>query len=287
MLKPILLTEHSSEIVTLTLNRPERCNAFSLNMLEQFHSHLCRLERDRQRRVVILRGAGKMFCSGMDLAEAAENTLPEEIEQAKNPETFPWRKSHQHKIASFVAEIFVQLRRMPQIVICAPHGFACGGGGGLIAASDLVVAADDLKIMFPELKRGLKPVLLFPLLRRKLSDSALRWMVLTGTAIDAQCTRKFGLVHDIVRPDMLDEAALSLARDVCLGEPETVHHAKQQMQSPGTGHDIVKPNMLCDFELFKEEMQQAVEQHTRSWFSVSAQEGVAAFLEKRLPEWMP
>ena len=278
MTDSIIFTEHSPEIVSLTLNRPSRCNAFSLELLEQFHLHLCRMERDKQRRVVILRGAGKMFCSGMDLVEAAANTLPEEIEQAKNPETFPWHKTHQHKVASFVAEILVQLIRMPQIVICAPHGFSCGGGGGLIAASDLVVAADDLKIMFPELKRGLKPALLFPLLRRKLSDSALRGMVLTGTAIDVQRAREFGLVHDIVPPDMLDEAALSLAREVCLGEPETVRYAKRQMQSPGTA---------CDFELFKEEMQQAVEQHTRSWFSASAQEGVAAFLEKRLPKWTP
>jgi len=277
MIKSIIFTEHSPEIATLTLNRPSRCNVFSLDLLEQLHSHLRRMERDKQRRVVILRGAGKAFCSGMDLAEAAENTLPEEIEQAvKNTETFPWHKTHQFKMASLVAFILIQLRRMLQIVICAPHGFACGGGGGLIAASDLVVAADDLKIMFPELKRGLKPALLFPLLRRKLSDSALRLMVLTGRTIDAQRAREFGLVHDIVKPDMLDEAALSLAREVCLGEPETMRHAKQQMQSPGTG---------CDFELFKEEMLQAVEQHTLSWFSASAREGVAAFLEKRLPKW--
>ena len=276
MPQPIILTEHSPEIVTLTLNRPERCNAFSLDLLEQLDSHLNRIERDKQRRVVILCGAGKTFCSGMDLAEAAKNTSPEEIEQAKTSETFKWYKTHQLKMASLVAFILVKLRQMPQIVICAPHGFACGGGGGLIAASDLVVAADDLKIMFPELKRGLQPALLFPLLRRKLPDSALRQMVLTGMAIDVQRAKEFGLVHDIVPPDMLDEAALSLAREVCLGEPETVRFAKQQMQSPGTG---------CDFELFMEEMPQAVEQHTLSWFSASAQEGVAAFLEKRLPKW--
>jgi methylglutaconyl-CoA hydratase len=165
---------------------------------------------------------------------------------------------------------------MSQIVICAPHGFACGGGGGLIAASDLVVAADDLKIMFPELKRGLQPALLFPLLRRKLSDSALRWMVLTGMAMDAQRAKEFGLVHDIVKPGLLDETVLSLAREVCSGEPETVRFAKRQMQSSDTN---------CDFEQFQKEMLHAVEQHTRSWFTEPAQEGVTAFLEKRLSGW--
>ena len=275
MTQLITLTEYSREIVTLTLNRPERCNAFSYELLEQFSDTLNRIERDQQCRIVILRGAGKMFCTGLDLAEAMENTSVELIRKAKADEHF-WLEELPFKMASFVSFILIQLRRMPQIIVCAPHGFACGGGGGLVAASDLVVAADDFKIMFPELKRGLKPMLLFPLLRRKLSDAALRQMILTGMPIDAQQAKEFGLVHYIVKPESLDEMALFLAKEVCAGEPETVQFAKKMLQSPENDGD---------FELFKEEMLAAIEQHTRSWYTVAAKEGVAAFLEKRVPNW--
>ena len=275
MTQLITQTEHSREIVTLTLNRPERCNAFSFELLEQFSDTLNHIERDQQRRVVILRGAGKMFCTGLDLAEAAENTSVELIRKAEADEHF-WLEELPFKMASLVSFILIQLRRMPQIVICAPHGFACGGGGGLVAASDLVVAADDFKIMFPELKRGLKPALLFPLLRRKLSDAALRRMILTGMPIDAQQAKEFGFVHYVVKPESLDEMALFLAQEVCAGEPETVQFAKRVLQSPENAGD---------FELFKEEMHAAIVQHTRSWYSTVTQEGVAAFLEKRKPNW--
>ena len=273
----VVLTEYSSEFVTLTLNRPERCNAFSCELLAQLSAALNGIERDKNRRVVILRGAGKIFCSGLDLSEAAAMTLPEEIEGARADDRFAWHETQPYKMALAVADILVKLREMPQIVIAAPQGLACGGGGGLVAASDLVVAADDFRIMFPELKRGLRPTLLFPLLRRRLPDAALRQMVLTGTSINARQAREFGLVHQIVTPESLGETALSLAREICAGEPETIRFAKRMLQSSGPEGN---------FELFKQEMHDAVEQHTRSWYSEAAREGVAAFLEKRQPHWV-
>ena len=267
-------TEYSPEIVSLTLNRPERCNAFSYELLEQMGEQLNRISRDKNCRVVILQGAGKMFCTGLDLAEAAEHTSAELVGKSETDGHF-YVGEHPFKMAVSVSLILTKLCRMPQIIICAPHGYACGGGGGLVAASDLVVAADDFKIMFPELKRGLKPTLLFPLLRRKLSDSVLRQLVLTGTPINAQRAREFGLVHDIVKPESLDEMALFLAKEVCAGEPETVRFAKRMQQFPQKGDDL----------LFRKEMLEAAKQHTISWYSKPAQEGIAAFLEKRLPKW--
>jgi len=113
-------------------------------------------------------------------------------------------------------------------------------------------------------------------LRRKLSDAALRRMILTGMPVDAPQAKEFGLVHYVVKPESLDEMALFLAKEVCTGEPETVRFAKQMLQSPENDGD---------FERFEKEMQSAITQHARSWYSTAAQEGMAAFLEKRPPNW--
>ena len=274
MTQPITLTKYSPEIATLTLNRPERCNAFSSELLGQFIDALNAFSRDKNLRVVILRGSGKNFCTGLDLAEAAEFTSAELIEKSETND-HTWDKELPFQMAFSVSFILTKLCQIPQIIICAPHGYACGGGGGLVAASDLVVAADDFKIMFPELKRGLKPTLLFPLLRRRLSNSALRRLVLTGLPIDAQQAKEFGLVHHVVRPDSLDEMALLLAKEICAGEPETTRFAKQMLQFPEKDGDL----------LFQKEMSDAAKQHVKSWYSEAAQEGIRAFLEKRSANW--
>ena len=103
-------------------------------------------------------------------------------------------------------------------------------------------------------------------------------MILTGLPIDAQRAKDFGLVHHIVAPDEREEMARLLAKEVCAGEPSTVKCAKRMLQSQETSFGK---------DSFEEEMQKAVERHTKSWFSESAREGIAAFLEKREPAWIP
>ena len=148
---PVLITKIDTQIVTLTLNRPERCNAFSEEMLTLLLERLAEIAADPGCLVVLLQGAGKAFCSGLDLAEAMQENMK------SGTVSLP------HRPATMVADVLIQLRRMPQIVIASVHGSAFGGGGALVAASDLVVAADGFKMGFPEVRRGLEPALLIPL----------------------------------------------------------------------------------------------------------------------------
>jgi methylglutaconyl-CoA hydratase len=251
---PILRENLTDEIVLLTLNRPERCNAFSTSLLESLLGTLQEISFDISRRVLILRGAGTIFCGGLDLRLAATDENPE-------------------RMATLVSRILIQIRqKMPQIMIAAVHGTACAGGAALTLVADFVIAAEGFKIGFPEVRRGLVPALLFPLLRRKLNDSALRRLLFTGLPLDVTSAKELGIVHAVVPAEELVTTAFDLAKMVCEGNPHAVRSAKY---------------LLCrgDDDRFEQEMRDAVQVHLQSWRSPEAQEGIRAFLEKRPPQW--
>lgn len=250
----IRFEKHSTEIVQLVLNRPDRSNAFSLKLLEQFSKHLDEIRADSQCRVLILTAEGKNFCGGLDLSEAVQSD-----EKAR-------------KMPGLVVEILIKLRRLSLPVIAAVHGAARAGGAALILASDFVVAADDFNLAFPEIHRGLEPILLFPLLRRKLSSSALSELLLTGQPIDSHRAFQLGLVHRIVEADRKLETARKLACEICQAVPDAIRTAKELI--------FVNENASAGCSL-EDEFAQSLESHISSLFSASGQEGVRAFLEKR------
>lgn len=242
-------------VVRLTLCRPERSNAFSLELLQRLSKELDTLSSDRTFRVLILAAAGKNFCGGLDFLEATRSD------------------NDVRRMSTFVIEILAKLRRIPQIVVAAAHGAARAGGAALIVASDLVIAADNLSLGFPEVRRGLEPMLLFPLLRRKLTGTALREFLLTGLPVDAEQARRFGLVHRIVPPGEEARQAEILAEEVLRGESGAVRTAKE----------IVLAHETALFGPLEDEFVLALESHLASWRSPTAKHGVAAFLEKREP----
>ena len=240
-------------VACLTLDRSDRRNALSIDLLEQLSSAIENVANDRTNRVVILRGAGAVFSSGLDLREAADNKL---IEQS----------------AAAVSRTLELLRTSPLIVIAAVHGGAYAGGAGLMAACDIVIAAGDAQIGFPEARRGLLPAIICDVLVRKVREGDLSELFLTGEPISATRAQEAGLVQRVVPAERLQDEALSVARSIVAGGPDTIRQTKTLLNTlfhptvEQPNHDLVK-------------------QHLAARHGEEAREGLAAFAEKREPQW--
>lgn len=250
----ILVEPVEPGIVSVTLNRPDRRNALGIDLLEELCAAMQRLNEDRTNRVVILRGAGPVFSAGLDLREAAESALVE-------------------RSATAVELALNILRETPLIVIAAVQGGAFAGGAGVMAACDIVVAADDAKIGFPEARRGLLPALICGVLRHKVREGDLRDLFLAGDSIDIARAQQIGLVQRIVSPERLLDEATAVARSVIAGGPDTIRNTKQLLNATfQTAGENAGPDLI--------------QTHLAARQSDEAREGLAAFIEKREPEWI-
>ncbi|MBA3543654.1 MAG: enoyl-CoA hydratase/isomerase family protein, partial [Chthoniobacterales bacterium] len=166
----VVLVEQKDRTTILTLNRPERRNALTIELMSELASAIEQAEADRNQRVLILRGAGQAFCAGLDLNET---TITEKA----------------HQSAEAVANMLLAVSQTRLITIAQIHGAAVAGGAGLMSACDFVVAAERTKIGYPEAKRGLVAGLVMTFLRRQLRERDIRELLFTGDLISA--TRAF------------------------------------------------------------------------------------------------
>ena len=303
---PLTRTDDERGVATLTLNRPERCNALSFDLLRRLLAELRRIADDDSTRLVVLRGAGKHFCAGLDLDEATNGApIPFETLRADAldlddfrvrvaetavqaapasrlatpfdlaapppngdfPSTFP-----RFQVAPrLVLELLRQIRLTPKPVVAAVCGAACGGGAGLVSACDFVVADSTFRAVFTETKRGLSPSLLFPFLRRKLPLAALQEFVLTAAPFAASRAVEVGLVQTLVEPDAFDATVAAAVARFLENEPRSLATAKSLFNAA-----------LLPTEA---EIRAGWLEHCRSWASDAGREGIAAFLEKRPPRW--
>lgn len=240
-------------LTSLVLNRPERRNAMSIALVTQLCDAIDRLAADEAQRVIILRGEGSVFCAGLDLKEAADDTL---VEQS----------------AACVERLFRTLRETPLVSIAAAHGGAYAGGGGLVAACDIAIATEDFRIGFPEARRGLLPALICGVLMTRVSEGDLRELFLVGDPIDAQRSQQMGLVQRIVPGDRLLDEAVSVARSILAGGPQTIRQTKRLINA---AFDALALHSDDD----------VLQTHFDARKSDEATEGMAAFREKRQPRW--
>src|SRR5437588_9579236 len=179
---PVVLVEKKgSHLTILTLNRPERRNALSLQLLSELVSAIKTASDEPHQRILILRGAGAAFCTGLDLKEAADQTKA-------------------HDTADLVAQTLIALSQSRLVTIAVVHGAAVAGGAGLMSACDYVVAAEKTKIGYPEVRRGLVAGLVMTFLRRQLRERDIRELLFSGEIIDAQRALEIGLVNRVVPP---------------------------------------------------------------------------------------
>lgn len=251
---PVVLTEKPSAHTTIiTLNRPERRNALTIELMTELTAAIDAASADDAQRVVILRGAGPGFCSGMDLNETADPTKA-------------------HESGGMVAKTLLAISQTRLVTIAAVHGAAVAGGAGIMSACDFVVAAEGTKIGYPEVKRGLVAGLVMTFLRRQLRERDIRELLLAGYLIDAARAREIGLVNRVVRADQVEAEVQKLATSVLQGAPGALANSKRLLEQ------------LWSTSV-KEDIEHALSHHMQARESLEAKEGVAAFLEKRKPRW--
>lgn len=198
MTAPLLLRDRSRGILTLTLNRPDKRNALSSSLIDDFTSAVAEAELDADVRVVCVRGAGKDFCAGADLAEllaSADRSLEENEVDAMR-----------------LGKLFLALRALPKPVVAVVQGRALAGGAGLATACDIVLAAETASMGYPEIRRGFVPAMVMTMLRRLVGERVAFDLIATGRVLGAPEALELGLVSRVVQESALqNEAEVLLA----------------------------------------------------------------------------
>lgn len=202
---PVLRRELDGGVLTLTLNRPDKRNALSRELIAALHQELEQADVDAGVRVVVLKGEGTDFCAGADLSELLESrdrTLAENEQDALE-----------------LGHLFLRLRSLPHPVIASVQGRALAGGAGLAAAADVVLAAEGAQFGFPEIRRGFVPAMVMALLRRQVGERLAFDLVVTGRTLGAEAARAAGLITEVVAAAELPERTSVLARELAAAPP--------------------------------------------------------------------
>jgi len=258
-MKTLKLVEHDA-VVEVRLNRPEVRNAFSAGMIAELHEVARSLAEREEIRVVVLRGEGPVFSAGADL-----NWMRASLDASREENEEDARR---------LAAMLDALDRLPQFLVGRVQGAALGGGMGLVAVCDVVVAAEDARFGFTEVRLGLIPATISPFVVRKIGVGMARRYFQTGEIFSAEVARTLGLVHEVVPQEGLDETVDRLIHRVLRNAPQAVREAK------------LLARLYTDATLDREKaMDLTARWLARIRVQEEAQEGIRAFLEKRDPRW--
>jgi methylglutaconyl-CoA hydratase len=253
-----LSIERQGPVERVTLNRPDVRNAFNEDVIVELHAWAMRAREDEQLRVVVFAGAGKVFSAGADASWMAKMA----------------GYSHHANVrdARAGAEMFLAINTVPAIVIGRVHGAALGGGSGLAAVCDIVVAEDSAIFGFTETKLGILPAMISPYVLQKIGASAARDLFLTGRRFDAKKAKEIGLVHEVVPAAELDAVVDRFVTEALSASPTAVARSKALIQK-------VLGQSPADV------MSITADAIAAQRVSPEGQEGLKAFLEKRTPAW--
>jgi methylglutaconyl-CoA hydratase len=218
MSDPVVLYEPRPPAVVITLSRPDQRNALSRGLIAALADAFRRAETDEQARCVIVTGAGKVFCAGMDLAELSG--MLQEGEQAGSL----WDDAFK------LATLFDQIYKLPKPTIAAVNGAAVAGGAGLVTVCDLALAVPEARLGYPEVRRGLVAAMVMPHLLRHVGERTARYLLLTGELIDGEEAARVGLINRVVPASDLLEQAHRLACSLAEGGPNALAKTKGLLQ---------------------------------------------------------
>jgi len=242
-------------VATVTLNRPERGNALNHVMLDELGGELKALAVDDAVRIVVIRGAGKHFCTGADLA-----TRGPSAQTPPQPAKYSLR------------DVLALLDGLSKPTVAVVHGGAIGGGAGLVTCCDVAIAGDAAFFAIPEVRVGMAPFGIMPFMIRAMGHRAFRRYGLSGERIAAAEALRLGLVHEVCDPAALDQTVDRIVDALLLGAPQAAAALK------AAAARYASPNLA-------EIMASVPPAHDPK--STEAQEGIAAFREKRKPSWYP
>jgi methylglutaconyl-CoA hydratase len=242
-------------VATVTLNRPERGNAFNQRMLNELVVQFAELGRDDAVRIVVLRGAGHHFCTGADLASRETDAADRTLEPRAS-----------------LLEALAALDSLPKPTVAVVHGGAVGGGAGFAACCDVVIAADSAFFSIPEVRVGMAPLGVAPFLIRAMGHRSFRRYALSGERISPAVALRIGLAHEVCEAARIDEVLAHITDDLLHGAPGAIgelKHASDQYAVPTLASVLANPPAHHGPQ------------------SAEAREGVASFREKRKPGWYP
>ncbi|MBZ5661514.1 MAG: enoyl-CoA hydratase/isomerase family protein [Acidobacteriia bacterium] len=248
----------AGEIATITLNRPDKRNAISAAMIADLLAALAEAEANPAR-ILILTGAGKAFCAGMDLEAlkaVATQSPTEHLEDSRR-----------------TARLYRRLWSFPKPTIAAVNGPAVAGGCGLATLCDFTIAAPEAKFGYPEVRIGFIPAIVSVFLTRQIGEKRARDLLLTGRIIDAAEALNLGLINEIAPTPELMGAAHRLAKELLYSSPLSLLKTKKLLR------DSAAPELDRELEL-------AIAESAQMRSTEDFREGLTSFLEKRAPRWV-
>ena len=253
-----LKVRDEDSVLHVSLNRPDTHNSLNAGLIAEIGGCFGEIADDNSVRVVVVSGEGRSFCAGADVGymrDTADFTYEENLEDARR-----------------LAAMFGAVEECPKPVVAAVKGAAIGGGAGLVAAADVVVAGQETAFAFSEVRLGIAPATIAPFVMRKIGFSQARALFLTGERFDAIRAQEIGLVHQVVAEEELDGAVREKVEGLLAGGPEALAATKALLRdlreaAPGEATEIMARRIA--------ELRTGEE----------GQEGLAAFLEKRKPAW--
>jgi methylglutaconyl-CoA hydratase len=244
-------------VATITLNRPEKRNAISFELIDDLLRALDEVSKS-DAVVLILTGAGKAFCSGMDL-DNLKGLLGRSPEQNQQD-------------SQTMARLFRTLYEFPKVTIAAVNGPAIAGGSGLALLCDFTVAVSDAKFGYTEVRIGFVPAIVSTFLLRQVGEKQARDLLLTGRIFGADEALRLGLINEIVPADSLLKRAKELAAQIMENSSSSLRATKQLL----TDHARAELDV---------EIEAAVRENAGVRSTADFREGISSFLEKRKPVW--
>jgi enoyl-CoA hydratase/carnithine racemase len=257
--------KQEGRVAWLTFNRPHALNALNSTIVDELHDFLRKLPSDESTRVVVIRGAGRAFCAGLDLKEHNRS----QGEQFQNSSEYGFRSQRR------MSELVMQMRRAPQAFIAAVHGPACGGGFALAMACDCRIAGESARFNAAFIRIGLSGCDMGTsyFLPRLVGMAVASELLMTGRFINAQRALATGLVSEVVPDDQLEAAARKLADDMVQTAPLGLRLTKECLAASVDAGSLEQA-------IFMEDRNQVLCGRSEDFG-----EGVRAFLEKRRPKY--
>ena len=259
MANPVLQRLQSGPLAEVRLTRPDVRNAFNAELIGALTAAFTELGQDESVRAIVLSGEGKVFCGGADISwmrASLDLTYDQNVADAQA-----------------MSDMFRAIDRCPKPVIGRVHGAALGGGAGLAAVCDIVIASSDAIFGFTEVKLGIIPAVISPFVLRKIGVSNARALFLTGERFDAKRALHIGLVHEVVVADTLDVCIERITNEIVSAGPDAVAAAKALVP-------------VVNDATYNDSRDITAEAIARQRTTPEGQEGLRAFLERRKASWI-
>jgi enoyl-CoA hydratase/carnithine racemase len=254
---PFLLRTDDAGVVTLTLNRPQSRNALSLGMLQALRAALEQVDADTSARVIVLAGAGPAFCAGHDLKELR---------------TRNYDPAYVDELFALCAEVMLAVVNLSKPVIARVQGVASAAGLQLVASADLAFAGTSARFATPGVNIGLFCSTPMVALSRNIGRKQAMELLLSGDLIEAETALRFGLVNEVLPPELLEARVMEWARKLASRSPLTLAIGKKAFYAQA------EMSLAAAYEYTRDVMAKNLQ-------AQDAREGIGAFVEKRQPSW--